>query len=111
MPFPSLFVLAITFSCAEWIPQTISSHCLSLSLVWTENIPFSNPCQLCASCIPCVTQCQVRDDRGYSVFRTLRSVLRHEDIIMVGEIRDRETARFAIEASLTGHLVLSTLIP
>ncbi len=60
--------------------------------------------------IPCVTQCQVRDDRGFSFSRALRSILRHDpDIIMVGEIRDRETARIAIEASLTGHLVLSTL--
>ncbi len=60
--------------------------------------------------IPCVTQCQVRDDRGFSFARALRSILRHDpDILMVGEIRDRETARIAIEASLTGHLVLSTL--
>ena len=60
--------------------------------------------------IPRITQCQAREDRGFTFDRALRSILRHDpDIIMVGEIRDRDTARIAMEASLTGHLVLSTL--
>ncbi|RKX54234.1 MAG: general secretion pathway protein GspE [Thermotoga sp.] len=57
-----------------------------------------------------VNQCQVNPEIGLTFARMLRSVLRQDpDIIMVGEIRDRETAQLAIEASMTGHLVLSTL--
>ncbi len=57
-----------------------------------------------------VTQCQVNPEIGLTFPRFLRAFLRQDpDIIMVGEIRDRETAQLAIEASLTGHLVLSTL--
>lgn len=47
---------------------------------------------------------------GYTFARALRNILRHDpDVIMVGEIRDKETANIAVESSLTGHLVLSTL--
>ncbi len=57
-----------------------------------------------------VTQVQVHDKIGMSFGAALRSLLRQDpDVIMVGEIRDEETARIAIQASLTGHLVLSTL--
>lgn len=57
-----------------------------------------------------VTQCQVFPEIGLTFARYLRAFLRQDpDIIMVGEIRDRETAQLAVEASLTGHLVLSTL--
>ncbi len=57
-----------------------------------------------------VNQVQVHHDIGLSFAATLRSTLRQDpDVIMVGEIRDRETAEIAIRASLTGHLVLSTL--
>jgi type II secretory ATPase GspE/PulE/Tfp pilus assembly ATPase PilB-like protein len=57
-----------------------------------------------------INQIQVRDTIGLSFARILRSVLRQDpDVIMVGEIRDRETAEIAIQAALTGHLVLSTL--
>ena len=60
--------------------------------------------------IESVNQCQVNPEIGLTFARMLRSVLRQDpDIIMVGEIRDRETAQLAIEASMTGHLVLSTL--
>jgi type IV pilus assembly protein PilB len=55
-------------------------------------------------------QCNVNDDVGLTFARCLRSILRQDpDIVMVGEIRDLETAQIAVEASLTGHLVLSTL--
>jgi len=57
-----------------------------------------------------VNQIQVHDAIGMTFARALRSILRQDpDVIMVGEIRDGETARVAIQAALTGHLVLSTL--
>jgi len=57
-----------------------------------------------------VNQSQVRSDIGYSFANGLRTALRQDpDIIMVGEIRDRETAQLAIQAALTGHLVISTI--
>ena len=55
-------------------------------------------------------QIQVQDGIGLNFSRVLRSVLRHDpDVIMIGEIRDEETAKIALQASLTGHLVISTL--
>lgn len=57
-----------------------------------------------------VNQSQVRPEIGYDFASGLRSILRQDpDIILVGEIRDKETAGLAIHAALTGHLVLSTL--
>lgn len=57
-----------------------------------------------------VSQSQVRPEIGYSFADGLRAALRQDpDIIMVGEIRDKETAQLAIQAALTGHLVLSTI--
>lgn len=57
-----------------------------------------------------VSQSQVRPEIGYTFASGLRSALRQDpDIIMVGEIRDKETAQLAIQAALTGHLVLSTI--
>lgn len=57
-----------------------------------------------------VNQVQVRSEIGLSFAAGLRSILRQDpDVIMVGEIRDEETADIAIKAALTGHLVLSTL--
>lgn len=55
-------------------------------------------------------QCQVRSDIGLTFARLLRSFLRQDpDIILVGEVRDLETAQIAVQASLTGHLVFTTL--
>lgn len=57
-----------------------------------------------------INQCQVNPEIGLTYARFLRSILRQDpNIIMIGEIRDRETAQLAVEASMTGHLVLSTL--
>lgn len=60
--------------------------------------------------IPGVAQSQVFPEIGYTFASGLRSILRQDpDIIMVGEIRDKETAQLAIQAALTGHLVFSTI--
>ncbi len=57
-----------------------------------------------------VNQCQMNDKAGMTFAAALRSILRQDpDIVMVGEIRDGETADIAIRAAITGHLVLSTL--
>ncbi|MBA4344753.1 MAG: type II secretion system protein [Methylibium sp.] len=57
-----------------------------------------------------VVQIQTHAEIGYTFARALRAILRHDpDIIMIGEIRDRETAEIAIQSALTGHLVLATL--
>jgi len=60
--------------------------------------------------LPGVNQCQINPKAGLTFGRALRSFLRcSPDIILVGEIRDHETAQIGIESALTGHLVLSTL--
>ena len=60
--------------------------------------------------LPGIMQSQVEPEKGYEFSRGFRSVLRLDpDIIMVGEVRDKETAELATQASLTGHIVLSTL--
>ena len=60
--------------------------------------------------IPGINQVQVISDIGLTFAASLRSILRQDpDIIMIGEIRDDETARIAVRASITGHLVLSTI--
>jgi general secretion pathway protein E/type IV pilus assembly protein PilB len=57
-----------------------------------------------------VNQIQVNEKAGLTFARGLRSILRHDpDVVLVGEIRDEETAQIAVQASLTGHLVFSTL--
>ena len=57
-----------------------------------------------------VNQSQTHEEIGYTFANGLRSILRQDpDVIMVGEIRDRETAGLAVQAALTGHIVLSTL--
>ena len=60
--------------------------------------------------IPGVSQSEIRPEIGYTFATGLRTTLRQDpDIIMVGEIRDKDTAKLAIQAALTGHLVLSTI--
>ena len=60
--------------------------------------------------IPGISQIQVKPEIGLTFAAAIRSILRHDpDIILVGEIRDLETAEIAVQAALTGHLVFSTL--
>lgn len=60
--------------------------------------------------LPHITQVQVHSDIGLTFAAALRSILRQDpDVIMIGEIRDLETAGIAVQSALTGHLVLSTL--
>ncbi|WP_340107466.1 GspE/PulE family protein [Pikeienuella sp. HZG-20] len=60
--------------------------------------------------LPGVVQMQVRPEIGFDFARAQRAMLRHNpDVMMVGEIRDRESASIAVQAALTGHLVLSTV--
>jgi len=60
--------------------------------------------------LPGITQTQINPKIGLTFARSLRSMLRHDpDVMMVGEIRDRETAEVAIQTAMTGHLVLTTL--
>lgn len=60
--------------------------------------------------LPGISQTQTDDEKGYTFLEGLRSALRQDpDVIMVGEIRDNETAKIAVESALTGHLVFSTL--
>lgn len=57
-----------------------------------------------------INQIQVSEKAGLTFAKGLRSILRHDpDVILIGEIRDQETAQIAVQASLTGHLVFSTL--
>ncbi len=57
-----------------------------------------------------IQQIQINHATGYTFARALRNILRHDpDVILVGEIRDEETGKIAVESALTGHLVLSTL--
>src|SRR5207249_7947911 len=57
-----------------------------------------------------ITQIPVNEKKGLTFARGLRSILRHDpDKIMVGEIRDRETAEIAVQSALTGHLVFTTV--
>ncbi len=64
----------------------------------------------CEHAVPGVTQTQVNPAAGLTFASSLRSLLRQDpQVIVVGEIRDRETARVAMEAGLTGHLVISTV--
>jgi general secretion pathway protein E/type IV pilus assembly protein PilB len=60
--------------------------------------------------MPAISQIQVHGKIGLTFGAALRSILRHDpDVILIGEIRDLETAEMAIQASLTGHMVFSTL--
>jgi competence protein ComGA len=79
-----------------------TSHLYNRNVITLED-PIEKNCDT-------VLQVQVNEKAGMSYTTGLKAILRHDpDIIMVGEIRDAETAEIAVRASLTGHLVLSTM--
>lgn len=81
-----------------------------LDIVNTPNVNISTIEDPIEYQMPRVNQTQVRPDIGFTFANGLRALVRQDpDVVMVGEIRDKETASLAINASLTGHLVLSTL--
>ena len=87
--------------------RTLASSLIKINDPSVNIISLENPVEIR---IPGVTQVQINPDVGLTFANGLRSVLRQDpDIVMVGEIRDEETAQLAVQALLTGHLVLSTL--
>lgn len=81
-----------------------------LDIVNTPNVNISTVEDPIEYQMPRVNQTQVRPEIGFTFSSGLRTLVRQDpDIIMVGEIRDKETASLAVNAALTGHLVLSTL--
>jgi type II secretory ATPase GspE/PulE/Tfp pilus assembly ATPase PilB-like protein len=89
--------------------KTTTLHALlgALNAVDRKIVTVENPAEIR---VPGVVQVEANPDIGLTFAAALRSFLRQDpDVIMVGEIRDRETAEVAIQAALTGHLVLSTL--
>jgi type II secretory ATPase GspE/PulE/Tfp pilus assembly ATPase PilB-like protein len=89
--------------------KTTTLHALlgSLNAVDRKIVTVENPVEIR---VPGVVQVEANPDIGLTFAAALRSFLRQDpDVILVGEIRDKETAEVAIQAALTGHLVLSTL--
>lgn len=87
--------------------RTLACSLIKINDPKVNIISLENPVEIR---IPGVTQIQINPDVGLTFANGLRSVLRQDpDIVMVGEIRDEETAELAVQASLTGHLVMSTL--
>ncbi len=87
--------------------RTLATSLMKVNDPKVNIISLENPVEIR---VPGVTQVQINDDVGLTFANALRAVLRQDpDIVMVGEIRDGETAQLAVQASLTGHLVLSTL--
>lgn len=87
--------------------RTLASSLIKINDPKVNIISLEDPVEIR---VPGVTQVQINNAVGLTFANGLRAVLRQDpDIVMVGEIRDEETAQLAVQASLTGHLVLSTL--
>ncbi len=100
-------LLLVTGPTGSGKSTTLYSLLSSISSPELKLISIEDPVEISLSG---VNQIQVNDEHGIGFAKALRSVLRQDpDVIMVGEIRDSETARLAAQAALTGHLVLSTL--
>lgn len=100
-------IILVTGPTGSGKTRTLAGALSRLNQPSVNIITLENPVEIR---IPGVTQVQINTQVGLTFALGLRSILRQDpDIIMVGEIRDEETANLAVEASLTGHLVLATL--
>lgn len=100
-------IILITGPTGSGKTRTLASSLAKVNTEEVNIITLEDPIEIR---IPGVNQVQINVDAGLTFASGLRSILRQDpDIIMVGEIRDEETARLATQASLTGHLVFATL--
>lgn len=100
-------IVLITGPTGSGKTNTLASSVAKINSPQTNVVTLEDPVEIK---IPGVNQVQVNVDAGMTFANGLRSILRQDpNIIMVGEIRDEETARLAVQAALTGHLVFSTL--
>lgn len=100
-------IILVTGPTGSGKTRTLASSLMKVNDPKVNIISLENPVEIRISG---VTQVQINPAVGLTFANGLRSVLRQDpDIVMVGEIRDKETAQLAVQASLTGHLVLSTL--
>jgi len=100
-------IILVTGPTGSGKTRTLACSLLKLNDPKVNIISLEDPVEIR---VPGVTQIQINNAVGLTFSKGLRSVLRQDpDIVMVGEIRDEETAQLAVQASLTGHLVLSTL--
>ncbi|MHC4845851.1 MAG: GspE/PulE family protein [Planctomycetota bacterium] len=100
-------VVLVTGPTGSGKTTTLYGALASINSIDTNICTVENPTEYS---LPMVNQVQVNERAGLTFATALRSLLRQDpDVMMIGEIRDRETAQIAIEAALTGHLVFSTL--
>jgi len=100
-------IVLITGPTGSGKTNTLASSVAKINSPQTNVVTLEDPVEIK---IPGVNQVQINVDAGLTFANGLRSILRQDpNIIMVGEIRDEETARLAVQAALTGHLVFSTL--
>lgn len=100
-------IILVTGATGSGKSTTVYSMLQKLNHVDTNIITVEDPVEMK---MPGLNQVQVMSEIGLTFASALRSILRQDpDVIMIGEIRDDETARIAVRASITGHLVLSTL--
>lgn len=100
-------IILVTGATGSGKSTTVYSMLQKLNKTSTNIITVEDPVEMK---IPGLNQVQVMSDIGLTFANTLRSILRQDpDIVMIGEIRDDETARIGVRASITGHLVLSTI--
>ena len=100
-------IILVTGATGSGKSTTVYSILQKLNKPETNLITVEDPIEMN---IAGINQVQVNSEIGLSFANVLRSILRQDpDIIMIGEIRDNETARIAVRASITGHLVLSTI--
>lgn len=100
-------IILVTGATGTGKSTTVYSMLQKLNVEGTNLITVEDPIEMS---IPGINQVQAQAEIGLTFANVLRSILRQDpDVIMIGEIRDDETARIAVRASITGHLVLSTI--